>query len=76
MLCGIRGEEAGLYSGGGASDSTSLDVLMGFDESQLLKGSRMLPRGEVNRQITALKTNISTLASQTGQVDRLDRSNT
>ena len=45
MLCGIRGEEAGLYSGGGASGSTNLDVLMGFDESQLLKGSRMSPRG-------------------------------
>ena len=45
MLCEMREEETGLYSGGGASDSTSLDVLMGFDESQLLKGSRMLPRG-------------------------------
>ena len=45
LLCVMRREGAGLYSGGGASGSTNLDVLMGFDESQLLKGSRMSPRG-------------------------------
>ena len=32
----MSGGEPGLYRRGGASDSTNLDVIMGFDEQQLL----------------------------------------
>ena len=44
----MSGGVGGLYSRGGASDSTNLDVKMGFDEQQLLV--QLSHRNLINRK--------------------------
>ena len=50
VLCCVRmrGGDGGLYRRGGASDSTNLDVIMGFDEQQLLV--QLSHRNLINRK--------------------------
>ena len=41
----MSGGGGGLYRRGGASDSTNLDVIMGFDERQLLVQQELVVYG-------------------------------